>query len=320
MGFVSLTAQQFRDYNCYSSSFSYTILYYIGAGSRKSLVQKAGKLFMTMQSVFSKEHEGIAQNPMVPWWSVAQPTAYDETLGQLKDASGNHKQSEGEGALELEQSLSKGIPPQFTVFSGNVTKFPQVEATISVQPTSTEYRGSFELGFGQSVVYAKNPYSEQCYGVYSAYGPQVAGRIMLPLNLSSDEGPIFVNAKQYHGIMRRRKCRAKAEMENKVKPRKPYLHLSRHLHATRRPRGCGGRFLNTKDVKGATGSKRKRSEVGSMFDREDPEDHHRPHPINAHLHSSLRASPDMMMNTGHDFLMAGKWMAAAADSCCNLKV
>lgn len=43
---------------------------------------------------------------------------------------------------------------------------------------------------------------------------------MLPLNLSSDEGPIFVNAKQYHGIIRRRKCRAKAEMENKVKPRK----------------------------------------------------------------------------------------------------
>ncbi|KAH6802798.1 hypothetical protein C2S51_034244 [Perilla frutescens var. frutescens] len=94
----------------------------------------------------------------------------------------------------------------------------------------------------------KYPYPDQCFGVYSSsYGPQFAGRIMLPLRLSSDEGPIFVNAKQYNGIMRRRKKRAEAAAEfHNLKNRKPYLHLSRHLHAKRRPRGNGGRFLNTK--------------------------------------------------------------------------
>lgn len=33
---------------------------------------------------------------------------------------------------------------------------------------------------------------------------------MLPMNMTTDDGPIFVNPKQYHGIIRRRKTRAKA--------------------------------------------------------------------------------------------------------------
>ncbi|URE06887.1 Nuclear transcription factor Y subunit [Musa troglodytarum] len=222
---------------------------------------------------------------------------------------------------------------------GEVQKTQQHCVPFPLQSSLHENPGCFEPGLGQSMVCPGHSYVDPFYGLYATYAAQAMhGRMLLPMAVAT-QGPIYVNAKQFNAILRRRKARAKAEKENKsIKVRKPYMHESRHIHAMRRVRGCSGRFLNTKKegnggngvvdfeassetlhsgnlkMNSAAGSRLSASgsEVTSVCAREDIGDFHivdNPSPSGFCSHLS-------MMSGGQGGSVGHRW-GAAADGCCD---
>lgn len=157
---------------------------------------------------------------------------------------------------------------------GNGPHNHQMTGTVISSAPSEYFLPHSQVELGHSIARSSYPYTDPYYGgILAAYGAQAVihspmlgvQQARMPLQLETEEEPVYVNAKQYHGILRRRQLRAKAELENKVvKSRKPYLHESRHLHAMRRARGCGGRFLNTKKLESKAPTDSKKGSQGPV--------------------------------------------------------
>ncbi|KAG4130224.1 hypothetical protein ERO13_D09G129550v2 [Gossypium hirsutum] len=163
------------------------------------------------------------------------------------------------------------------------------QAAISVQSAPSEHCARFQLGFGQPLACAKYPYMDQCYGVFSTYGPQVSP---------------YVHYSRHLHAMRRRFLNKKS------------LNSDKEVMEMKKAAGgqvCHPTGSQSFEESNGGGSILSRSEVISMNSRGDLE-----HLSINHLGLSVHSFP-LMMDDRRGTVMPSKWVATI-DNCCNLKV
>ncbi|XP_065209785.1 nuclear transcription factor Y subunit alpha [Planococcus citri] len=128
----------------------------------------------------------------------------------------------------VENAIQQQTQPTLINLNGNLVQIANAQASSITAPTTTP-SGAHNTNSNQNIV------------MVVPNGGNAVQQVKSPEFL--EEEPLYVNAKQYKRILKRRQARAKLEALGKIpKGRQKYLHESRHKHAMNRIRGEGGRF------------------------------------------------------------------------------
>ncbi|XP_044468126.1 nuclear transcription factor Y subunit A-1-like isoform X3 [Mangifera indica] len=176
-----------------------------------------------------------------PWWRGIGHDGFSQNmLGESMTDITTEQQANGDSGSKTSKLQVKSGPDEGTeanreikviAMSQSDGKFgeqqsQQYTASIVHQPVGECVTPPTQLELVRhNIACVSYPFSDSYYGgVVPACGPQALvhshcvglqqARMALPLEMA--EEPVYVNAKQYHGILRRRQIRAKAELEKKL--------------------------------------------------------------------------------------------------------
>ncbi|GAB0098902.1 Trafficking protein particle complex subunit [Sergentomyia squamirostris] len=142
--------------------------------------------------------------------------------------------------------------PQLININGNLLQLPMAQNTTNTaalsQPqvmmlaTDSSQQTQQQQQPGQTIKTTSQPTTLTTQST-AASSSTASAATTSPSATESEDQILYVNAKQYKRILKRRQARAKLEAQGRIpKERSKYLHESRHRHAMNRIRGEGGRF------------------------------------------------------------------------------